>query len=591
MSFLHPEFLYYMLPALTLLFGFLLTQKEPYADLFAKEVMDRLRSRGEGLSIKARTALFFLMGVLMIFSLAEPVIEDEPSVVKSKSSDIVIALDISDSMLAEDIYPNRLEAAKQKALTLISETQGDRIGIVAFAKNSYLVSPLSFDTKAVSYLLSNLSTTSITQKGSDILALLEVVGKLDENRDEKILLILSDGADSSNFDEHIAMAKKYNIRVFILATATDKGAPIKLQDGTFIKESGDIVISKLNEKVSDLATKTGGVYIQSSTSLNDIKRMLQEIKAIALKKESTQTEIKKHTPLFYYPLWLALVILLIATSSIKFGRSALVLLLLLLNYPDAKAAIFDFMDLKRAKEAYENGRFEESAKLYESYAKESSKPEAYYNAANGYYKMKKYKEAIELYSKATFNDNEKNAENLSNLGNAYAKNGSIESLQKAKESYEKSLKLKEDKPTRENLLEVEKLLNKPKDENKKEQQQDKQESKDQKNEDSKDSKDSDSSRDEKENSKEAKEQKSDQEKSQQDQKESSNSGSEKEDLKKDEVKELKKSDDNKTKDMQSTQEQMSDAEEHKWLDQLGGGKGTYLYRLGDEKSSKNEKPW
>ena len=167
MSFLHPEFLYYMLPPLFILFGLLLTQKESQAHFFSEEVMSKLRVSANTLTLKARNALFFLMFFLMIVALAQPMINEGVVSIKSKSADIMIALDISDSMLAEDVYPNRLKLAKQKAMELLDFAPNERIGVIGFAKNSYLVSPLSFDHGAVGFLLSQLDTESITEKGTN----------------------------------------------------------------------------------------------------------------------------------------------------------------------------------------------------------------------------------------------------------------------------------------------------------------------------------------------------------------------------------------------------------------------------------------
>ena len=467
MSFLHPEFLYYMLPPLFVLFALLLTQKESQAHYFSEEVMDRLRVSANTLTLRARNALFLLMGILMIIALAQPVIKEGTVKIKAKSADIMIALDISDSMLAQDVYPNRLEMAKQKALTLLDESPNERIGVVAFAKNSYLVSPLSFDTAAVSFLLRQLNTTSITEKGTDFLSILDVVSKTQEKQEKKYLLILSDGGDKRDFSQEIKMAKEKGIVVFILGIGTKKGAPVKLEDGTFIKQGGDIIVSKLNEKISDLAVKTGGVYIESTTSSDDIKAMFREITNISDEKELKSEEIQRYIPLFYYPLGLALFILLIATSSMSKREvvnvpSAFILFSLLFTNIHVEAGMLDVMDLKSAKEAYEQGDYVKSAKLYEKYADDSSNCEAYYNAANAYYKQKRYKEAIESYKKATFDTDEAKAKNYSNLGNAYAKEQGGESLQKAVEAYERSLEIKEDKDTRENLEEVKKLLKKTK---------------------------------------------------------------------------------------------------------------------------------
>ncbi|MFA5462383.1 MAG: VWA domain-containing protein, partial [Sulfurimonas sp.] len=481
MSFLHPEFLYYMLPPLFILFALLLTQKETHEQFFSQEIMDKLRVNANTLTLKARNVLFFLVGLFMIIALSQPVIKEGSVEIKAKSVDVMIALDISDSMLAQDVYPNRLEAAKRKALSLLQEAKDERIGVVAFAKNSYLVSPLSFDKASVSFLLEQLDTSSITEQGSDFLSVIEAVKKIQKDDPKKVLLILSDGGDKSDFSSEIALAKKSGITVFILGIATKQGAPIKRDDGTFIKYNDEIIISKLNENIATLATKTGGVYIEATTSQEDIKRMIQEIGRVGEKKELKSQEVQKSKPLFYYPLSIALLLLLIAMSSIgKRGSSHLgvLLILALFSSQEARAGMLDFMDLKKAKEAYESGNYEESAKLYDEHAKMSKNPQSYYNSANAYYKEKKYKEAIEAYKKATFEDESKRAKNLSNLGNAYAKDGD---LQKAVEAYKESLKIEDDKETKENLDEVEKFL--------KEQEQKKEQDKEQNKQDDKDKED------------------------------------------------------------------------------------------------------
>jgi len=625
MSFLHPEFLYYMLAPLFILFGLLLTQKESQAHFFSEDVMNRLRVSANTLSLKARNTLFMLIGFFMILALAQPVIKEGTVEVKAKSADIMIALDISDSMLATDVYPNRLESAKQKALTLLDEAPNERIGIVAFAKDSYLVSPLSFDTSAVAFLLRQLDTSSITEKGTDLLSVLDVVSKAQKKQKKKYLLILSDGGDKSDFSQEIEKAKKSGIRVFVLGVATKKGAPVKLRDGTFVKYKGDIIVSKLNEKISDLATKTGGVYIQSSASSADIKTMLREITNVSDQKELKSEEIQKHTPLFYYPVALALLILLIATSSMRKRESVNISLIFvffsLISYsPNVEAGVLDFIDLKKAKEAYSKENYGESAKLYESYAKSSKSAYGYYNAANAYYKQKKYKEAIESYKKAKFPEDSKDAKakNLSNMGNAYVKEGANSALEKAVESYEKSLKIKEDKDTRENLQEVKKLLKKqkqkPKDKNSDEKKDKDKKDKNKKGDKSRDSKDGDKkeknsddknkSKDKKDSSKSKeskdREKNSDDMKSKKESEQNSRDDKKKEQKKKkDDLKELKKDDKKDSKAPSSSaqelqKQKMSETEEKKWIEQLNSKNSTYMYRLSHKKSkseNSEEKPW
>ena len=596
MTFLHPEFLYYMLPPLFLLFALLLTQKEAHANFFSKEVMEKLRAGKNRLTLKRRNILFLLMGFFMIVALAQPAIKDGLVEVKAKSADIMVAIDISDSMLATDIYPNRLEVSKQKLLRLLDESLNERIGIIAFAKNSYLLSPLSFDTNAVAFLLRQLNTSSITEKGTDFLSVLEVFGKTDKSSGKKYLLILSDGGDKSDFSKEIELAKKHNIVVFVLGVATKKGSPIKLQDGTLIKHNGEVIISQLNEKIADLATKTGGVYIQSTTSSDDIKRMFQEIMSVSQEKELKSEEIQRHTPLFYYPLGMALLILLIATSSLSRSKniaSVFMLSFFLFSSQHLEAGVLDFIDLKKAKEAYESGEYEKAAKLYEEHAQSSSNERSYYNAANAYYKDKKYKEAIELYKKATFKEEELRAKNFSNLGNAYAKDGD---LQQALEAYKSSLEIFEDKDTRDNMQEVEKLL--------KEQERDSKDS-EQENQEDKEPSDKDKSKKEdksegsdKGDEKEEKEEES--EKREESDKKDDSKEARKEPDKKESKDEKSDNDEKQKKDENSSSAQveqkdiMSDEEQMKWLKELSGDSSTYLYKLNEEEGTtknQDEKPW
>lgn len=602
MSLLHPEFLYYMLIPMFIFFAFILTRKSSQESFFSQEVMEKLRVSANTLTLKTRNWLFLGVFILLLIALSGPIIDEGTIEVKAKSADIMVALDISDSMLAEDVYPNRLKFAKQKALELLKLAPSERIGVIAFAKNSYLVSPLSFDSKAVAFLLRELNTDSITEQGTNFLSMLEVVNKSIKKESKKYLLLLTDGGDSEGFSREIAYAKEKNIAVFVLAIGTLKGAPIKREDGSFLKVKGEVLISKLNSNISELATKTGGVYIESVNSNADIKAMLKEIEAHSEKKELKSQEIKRYIPLFYFPLAFALLLLLIATSSfgVKANKSGALGLLMLISFvfsPESKAGIMDFMLLDEAKEAYKAKEYEKAKKIYNNYSKESKTPESEYNIANTLYKQKKYKKAKEAYENINFSEPEKQAKNYANLGNSYVKAKEKEGLQKAVEAYENSLKLKEDKEVRENLEAVKKAIEEQKkkeQEKNKKDKSDEQKDKDKKEKsekndksDKKDKKDSKDKSD-KEDKKSEEEKKKEQDKDKSDKKD-------KEKNKQDEAKELKdkasSQEQGKPKDMKNI---MSDEEEKKWLKQLSKQQSTFLYKLNDNnkfEDNTNEKPW
>jgi Ca-activated chloride channel family protein len=617
-----------MLPPLFILFGLLLTQKEAQATFFAPDVIDRLRVSANTLTLKARNALFLLIGILLVIALAGPVIKEGKIAIKAKSADIMIALDISDSMLASDVYPNRLKFAKQKALQFLHLAPQDRIGVIAFAKNSYLVSPLSFDHEAVAFLLKNLDTNSITEQGTDLMSMLEVVDRSIKNKTRRYVLLLSDGGDSRDFSREISYAKEHNITIFVLAVGTKKGAPIKMSNGEFVKENGKIILTKRNDAIADLATQSGGVYIEALNSDEDVKAMLREIEAKAKKKVLKSEEIERYIPLFYYPVGFALLLLLIATSSmskrehVEVPSMFFVGFLLLFSSQNLKAGLLNFVDLEDAKKAYSAKEYEKSAHYYERYAKESGKGEAYYNAGNAYYKLKQYQKAIKNYKKATFDNKESRAKNFANMGNTYAKVGTQKALREAISEYEASLKIKEDSDVRENLEAVKRALkkkekkqqnkkNKKQKQNKKKQSQ--QNNKNQKEQSqNKNSQQNKSANKQKEDKKENKnkqknnsqqqEQKSKQQEQQKKDKSKNKENNKKQH--KDSLKELKSKESQSKKEKQraaakkSQQKKkeikMSDAEEKKWLKTLNLEQNSYLYRLNRQKPIKedeNVKPW
>lgn len=463
MTFLHPEFIYLMLPLVLVLFYFLLTQKEPQASLFSDEVLAKLRVQSNALTLRARNGLFLLMFVMMILALAQPVIEEGKVKVQAKSADIMVALDISDSMLCEDLYPSRIELAKEKILTLLTLSDQERFGVMAFANDAYLVSPLSFDHRAVRFLLKQMKPSHMTEKGTDFMQLLQAAAELLGENKKKYLLILSDGGDQAAFEAEAAYAKEKGIKVFVLGIGTEKGGPIKMSGGGFLQHNGGTVITKLNRAVADLATKTGGAYIASVASDSDIRAMLSEITEKTDRRSLEEEEITRYIPLFMFPLGFAMLLLLVATSSMSRRKRMEVPALfaaavLLFQAEPSSAALLDFRLLDDAKAAYASGDYNRSSELYADYAHRHRTNEAYYNQANALYKEGKYANAAKLYKKVHATENDLQQRALHNLGNAYAKQGSEETLKNSLKAYEKSLAIKEDPQTRENLEMVKKRL-------------------------------------------------------------------------------------------------------------------------------------
>ncbi len=314
MRFLNPEILFLSIVPLILIF--LATKKDIGIErYFSKELLKKMQRAKSGLSKRTRVLLLSFSLLLVIISLARPVIDKGEIKVKSEFIDLVVAFDISKSMFANDIYPNRFEFAKRKFYTLLKYFKNARIAVIGFSSRAFLISPLTDDFNTLKYLVKNMSLDYVTLKGTDILEPLKVTEELLKNSSKKALLIFTDGGDQKNFKREIEYAKKHNIKVFIYAVATEKGGVIKEGNGVLKDKNGNIVVTKLNENIKKLAIESGGAYMKYSYSEDDIKYLINSIekkfKAVT-KKELT---IKNRKELFYYPLLAALILFLSAVSS------------------------------------------------------------------------------------------------------------------------------------------------------------------------------------------------------------------------------------------------------------------------------------
>lgn len=619
MSFLYPIFIYLMLPILLILFYFIMTGTKESLSMFEQDVLDKLRSENKSLSRKARNTLFLMAFIFMIFALAQPVIKEGEITVEAKSADILIGIDISDSMKAEDRYPNRLDFAKNKAIDLIKQAPHNRIGVLAFAKHDYIVSPLSFDHSSVAFLLSKVKTGNITEKGTHLDSMIGSAISMLEHAAQKNLLLFTDGGDNEDFENEIALAKENGLRLFIIGIGSEKGSPVRSSDGGFVKHNGDILISKLNPQIKTLATQTGGVYIESVLGDGDIKAMLKEIESMTEKSTLKEEKIPQYTQLFYYPLAVATLFLFLAFSSFPQRRTKAMALfgLLFISIDDVKAGLLDFQKLQDAKEAYAQEKYEKSSSIYENFAKDSS--EAAYNLGNSLYKRKEYEKALETYQGVQSDHPEIMAKSLHNSGNAHVQ---LQQYKEALAAYEKALELQEDDETRENYEAVKKFLEEQQEDQNQENSQDKNE--EQQKDDSKEQdKESDQSGDSSESSdskeqKDSKEkepkqdknkdssQKSEQEKPEENQeKDNENSSDEKEQDKESQKKEHdqqkseqkkdqeSKPDDSEDKAVSVNMKQMSDLEAKKWMKMIQQSQKGHLYKMQDaqHKEDENEKPW
>ena len=478
MSFLYDKVLFLMLIPAIILMYLILTKQNKLESYFSKNALNKLTISNQYFSNRTRNIFLFLSLIFMIIALARPVTNEKINEIKTNLNPLIIALDVSKSMKAIDLYPNRLELAKQKLLNILESSKTEAIGVILFAKSSFLLSPITEDFNSLKILINSLDTGMNFDNGTNIFSTLETAKKLLKDYSNKNLLILSDGGDKENFEKEINFAKENNIKVYVLALATQKGSAIKEENGNFLTDkNGKIVNLKLNYKIKELSLKTGGGYIEYSLDKSDINLILDDLNKKSTKENFENKKHKSYIELFYYPLFIAVLLLLIAFSSIpslKRIKLPIFILFFSFNFTNSQliaSSIFDFKTIKEANQAYENQDYTKASKELE---KLDSNEFRDYNLANSLYKENKFKEAIDIYKNIRTSSNDLEFKRLHNLGNSYAKNSDFKN---AVDSYEKALKLKNDSKTKENLQLIKKLLENKKNDNKDQNKQDEEKNK------------------------------------------------------------------------------------------------------------------
>ncbi len=244
--------------------------------------------------------LFFLAGIAFLtLGLVNPKIGTKLETVKREGVDIVFAMDVSKSMLAEDIAPNRLEKAKRIVSEIINQLASDRIGIIAYAGQAYPQLPITTDYGAAKMFLQSMNTDMLTSQGTAIDAAIDLATTYydDEDQTNRVLFLISDGEDHSegNVMNSVDKAVEAGIRIFTIGVGKSKGGPIPLKRNGIVESlkkdaNGEVVITKLNEQIlTDIAQEGNGEYIDGTNT----DEAVQYIKEQLLQMDKKEFEAKQ----------------------------------------------------------------------------------------------------------------------------------------------------------------------------------------------------------------------------------------------------------------------------------------------------------
>lgn len=321
MHFAHPELLWllWLVPVFALVLWLARRSATQRLRGFVSAVLEE-RMAGNvrsGVRIWRSTARITAL-VLLIVAAARPQWGASEVELEQSGIDLVVALDISRSMLAEDLRPNRLERAKAEIADLVESLDGDRVGLVFFAGGAFPQCPLTVDYAAARLFLSQADPSMISSQGTDLAAALRTALELfpAEGGRSKIILAVTDGEDfGEGLDEALEQLRSAGAVLYAVGIGTAEGAPIPDLDDAgvrrgFVRDGdGQVVITRLQEgPLLELARATEGMYARTGSSGLDTERLRAELRAIEGSALRTQ-RVVSYQDRFAHPLIAALVLL------------------------------------------------------------------------------------------------------------------------------------------------------------------------------------------------------------------------------------------------------------------------------------------
>ncbi len=330
LRFANPEYLYLLLlliPFVIAIYYDFIIRKKLMKNFADEKILKSLSPAKSRLKYFLKSGLMFFSFLFLILAIANPQIGTKIEEVKQVGIDVYILLDVSNSMAAEDIRPNRLEKAKFDIQNLISKLQGDRIGLIIFAGRAYVQFPLTTDYSAANLFLSAVDFNSVPQQGTNIGEAINLAlnSFKKESPTKKAIIMITDGEDhEGDIESAISIANDKNVPIYSIGLGSKDGVPIPILDNSGnnvgFKEdnNGEIVMTKLDEStLVDISTKTDGKFYSGQTGENELEEIYADLMGIERKEFGTKqiTDYEDRFYLMLFPALLLLIAELVLTSK------------------------------------------------------------------------------------------------------------------------------------------------------------------------------------------------------------------------------------------------------------------------------------
>ena len=451
-------------------------QLEEFGD---PELMETLMPNASRVRPTVKFSLVMVALALLIIAAARPQFGQSERTEKRQGIEAIVALDISNSMMAEDVAPNRLDRAKQMLSKLMDNMVNDKVGLVVFAGDAFIQLPITCDYVSAKMFLNSIQPNLIKTQGTAIGAALSTsIRCFGEKSDaSRAIILITDGENHEDDAVTVAKrAKEEGIQVLVVGIGKPEGSPIPMPGtNNFIKDrQGNVVVSKLNEDMCrEIAQAGGGIYVRCDNTNTATKAIQKELDKLGTQEIETQVFTDYNEQFQSFAL-IALLLLVIdffifnrknkaITKLDIFGESRkLSMVLVLLTVSLSTFAQKEAGDVRKGNREYRAQNFTEAEVDYRR-ALETNKDsyEAHYNLGDALFKQDKYADAQTEFETAAKmldkkEDKTRYAKAMHNIGNC---NFAQQQYDKAVQAYMESLRANpKDNDTRYNLVKAMEML-------------------------------------------------------------------------------------------------------------------------------------
>ena len=459
--FLRPLWLLGFIPALVL-FGFtwyMRVQSSRWNKAIDRSLLPHLLDKKQGRRQGWPLLVLFLAWLLTSFSLAGPVWKKLPQPVQQKEDAVVIIQDLSLSLYAQDLLPNRLIRAQHKLKDILDARKEGTTALIVYSGDAHIVAPLTDDSKTIAAMVPALSPGIMPSYGSNVTEAVEIGLQLfkDAGVGQGKILLLTDEVTEDSANRIIRILRGKSVVLSVLGVGTRDGGPIPKNDGGFMKDNDDnIIIPRLNSPVlEDLAESNGGHYREITLDDTDIGYLLKDEPLLKPGNEFKKVD-REFDQWEEMGPWLLLVILPLALLAFRRGWIVVVVFAVMLSGQKSHAMSWDDLWQRKDQQGAKALAEDDPQQAADLFTSPQWKGIAEYQAGN-------YVEAVEEFGQS------ESADNLYNRGNGLAKTGKLEEAVKA---YEQTLQLDPDmEDARVNKELVEKLIRQQQEQQKQEENQ------------------------------------------------------------------------------------------------------------------------